>query len=191
MTNPIEMMKIVGTNISAGINSTIGSFFEVKEQAEGAAKRTNFNDSFPIDRLFLWGTCIPGISQSVGVARAFYGVVLLNYGLCELVNKWAVAHFSEKTPVMDKISLLKGGVAPVLLRGLEHIVLGITAQASIIGTISCIAYETILRPYVAPKAAVSVDGDCFNKLYARIQKHSAVQKINKNISELSKLVFTA
>ena len=176
--------------------NTVGSYFKphaVPDEASGvASSRALFKDAFPLERFLAFGSCIPLVSNSIGVARIFYGTVLLSYALAELTNKIAVASFSKDAPLTEKLVVLKDGVAFSLLKGAVHIVMGLTAQASILGNISCAVYEFALRPYLFPPAfniEPTVDPKSFEPLMERVKQHSFYLSVQRNVAELGRLVL--
>lgn len=171
------------------VPSTVSSFFEVKADS----KRIVFSEQFPIDRMFTYGSCIPVVSQAIGTSRIFYGSVVISFALCELINKIAQSKFTSKTTFFEKIQLLKGGVAPLFLRGFEHISMGVATQTSLAGNLSCIFYEFVVKPNLPKQVTqdVSVDPECFSKLFERVKKHSLCKRIEAYMTELNSLLFSA
>jgi hypothetical protein len=168
----------------------VSGFFEAKQEGE---KRVKVSEALEIDRLFTIGSCIPVVSTAIGTARIFYGAVIISCSLCELVNKIAVKKFTDKTTLSEKLSVLKGGVIPLFLKGVEHISMGLATQGSLMGNITAIMYEIFIRPNLPASVSydVTCDPDCFKKLLERVKKHSLVAKVEANMQELKSLLFAS
>jgi len=169
--------------------ATASSYFDDKAEV---TPRVNLSTQLNTDSLFAFGSCIPFVSYAIGTARLFYGVCILAFGISELINKIAISKFSESTTFFEKLSVLKGGVAPVLLKGVEHVSMGMTAQMSLFGNISCIFYELVIRPNfpAALTKEVTIDPQALSSLFDRVKQHSLCVKVNGAYQEFVKLMFS-
>ena len=173
----------------------LASFFEARP-AEGVEAAVHYErqpliSCLSIERFFTFGSCVPLISNAVGVTRILYGAVIITLGVAEVVNKIAKARFAQDASFLDKLVVLKGGSVPLILKGVEHVSLGISAQMSILGNISCALYELVVKSYLPPalKQEVSVDTQSIQELVDRIKRHSVVKSVQDAFREFSQLIM--
>lgn len=173
----------------AGARQTAIGLFE----AASSSTRKKISEVVSFEKALISGSCLPLVSSVIGPSRVFYGSVLFAFASAELINKIATSKLGKEASLSERVALLKGGVAPVFLRSFEHISMGLTASASLWGTITCIFYEMAIKPLLPTifSQEVTVDPEALNKLSARIQRHSLYLKIERYGQELKQLVFSA
>ena len=184
----------LGQNFAPAIR-LVTSFFEARPQEGPEAalqpQRQPLSTFCPIDCFFTYGSCVPLISNAVGMTRVLYGAVIITLGIAEVINKIAKARFAQDASFFDKLTVLRGGSVPLILKGVEHVSLGISAQMSILGNISCALYELVVKSYLpqALKQEVSVDTHNIQELVDRIKRHSAVRSVQDAFREFTQLLI--
>lgn len=192
----MELMGVVGQKVLPAFQ-IFSSLFENKQEEpkeEGELMvRENLSNYLPCEKVLSYACCIPIISESCGVARVIYGLAIVVLGVAEVVNKIAKAKFKEEASFFEKVVVLKGGSVPLVLKGCEHIVLGMTAQLSFMGNLTCALYEMVVSPNLpaSMKTAITVDTQSVNELFDRLKKHSVIKRVDSFTKELKQLVFNA
>lgn len=191
-----EVMGFFSNRVIPAFNVFSG-LFEVKQEeipnVGEEMSRQDLSSYLPCEKVLSYGCCVPFISEACGLARIFYGVAIVSAGLAEIVNKIAKAKFKEEASFFEKVVVLKGGSVPLVLKGCEHIVLGLTAQLSFMGNLSCAIYEMVARPNMpaSMNQNITVDTKSITELVDRLKKHSAIKKIESFFKEFKQLVFSA
>jgi hypothetical protein len=192
----IEALGFLNTKMVPAFHVFSG-LFEVKQEEvkdEGASMdRQDLSSYLPCEKVLSYGCCIPFLSDACGIVRVIYGLAVVSLGACEIINKIAKAKFKEEASFFEKVVVLKGGSVPLVLKGCEHIILGLTAQLSLMGNVSCAIYELVARPNLpaSMSRAVTVDISSVHDLLERMKKHSAIKKVEGFFREFKQLVFNA
>jgi hypothetical protein len=183
----------------SSLGSNVSGFFSSSHEASLDASRTKIEGLIQLDRFLFWGSFIPVVGTSFATCRVVYGSLVVGLALCEVINKVALSTIRSDRPRGEQdtevrglalIQALKEGALPTLLYGIQHIGSGMIVSGSVLGKISAIAWELLVRPKL-PQAfanSATVDLKACTQLLDRVKKHSLVQSVSKAWNEFIALV---
>jgi len=189
--NAIKSVSSFGSNVSG--------FFSSSHEASLDTSRTKIEKLIQLDRFLFWGSFIPVVGTSFATCRVVYGFCIVTFALCEVINKVALSTLSSDRPKGEPdaevrglalIQALKEGALPTLIYGIQHIGAGMLVSGSVLGKVSAIAWELLVRPKL-PQAFVTsatVDLKACSQLIDRVKRHSLVQSVSKAWNEFIALV---
>lgn len=153
--------------------------------------RSKIEDIIKLDTFLFWGSMVPFIGPSFSAVRIVYGGIVIAFAAAEIINNISIKAIGSKDEPagFDLWKDVKKGAAalPTLLYGFQQLAGGFLVNSSIIGKISTIVWETIIRPNTKHSIFMTtptIDLNACGALWNRLKDHSAVNSIRKAWSEL-------
>ena len=175
-----------------GLGSHLSSFFSQAQTASASATRAKIEDFVKLDKFLFWGSLVPVVGSSFAMVRVAYGSLVIGLACCEVINKMATQALSGSADKSAAIlEALKEGALPTIIYGAQHVGAGLASSSSIIGKVSMVAWEILIKPKV-PQAFIaipSIDLKACTALFDRVKNHSLILSISKAWDEFVALAF--